>query len=872
MKPGFWKKYLLTVLLVLGLCGLSVQGLAAQGEDAAVTFEEGDPGLYTEELLGEEFLPEAGGQEAQDIQDIQDIEEAGEYIGGETEEEIPAGDGQEEEPSPDAEETLVSEEDWMPVSEEEGTADSEEADGPESGIASESGLSEEDADPGADTEYEIDPLTGAIFDDGELLVGAGETGDTIPIRLQVKNVLKGSPTTVPSCVFGLEVRVHNEDGEYEYRTVTKKVDGESVPSTLTLPANRQGAWTIAPSNKRDGKKYFRQYRITLLEVKGGAVDIPWEPESFVVKVLYRGNEDGSYEVSHVIDEGEETEGNPVITFTGSYSASVNIGLAAAENTETGLPGGVLAIRNSAGTVVKSWKTTEETLWKTVPLEKDDTYTLTELIRPEGRGWAEDIFFTLKDGVIEQGGMAVTDILMTNTARSVRPVSFVVDNLVSGSPTSPAAFTFALQQRRVTAAGTYSYVPVYDLEDNRVIPVRGTIYGSGRETVFTVNAELEEAGDTAEYYVLGATKAAPGYSCDNSRHKVVFTLMKDENGDEWVSARVDEQEETSGDPVLSFENAYGVTVRCGLADSGALTEGLPGGALVLKDSAGAALASWTTAKELWHSETLTKDGRYTLSETAVPDGYTKAEDAVFTLLDGALTLGGETASDVLLTCKPLSGSWSFIDTEAGTIKAVKGAAFELYKIKAEAGSSAWSTAMAKLRKKEIPWSELTRVAEVTTNGKGKASFDKLAANTCYVISQKSVPDTYQLTPKANSIILETKGTAGKFSVSILSDGKGTLKNVAGTLRFLQYPTRVRITSSMGAKLKLVDTKTGKTVKKWTVDCNPTELKGLLRVGRTYKLSMTKAPAGCKKPAAMTFTVWAGKPDSVQSVTYKAKKKK
>ena len=103
--------------------------------------------------------------------------------------------------------------------------------------------------------------------------------------------------------------------------------------------------------------------------------------------------------------------------------------------------------------------------------------------------------------------------------------------------------------------------------------------------------------------------------------------------------------------------------------------LPGAQLILTDSAGKAVDSWTSTRKPHVIEDLA-DGKYTLTELTAPDGYEKAESITFTVKDGVAFAGDVVMYDApegkkvylskqdLVTNEELPGAKLILTNEAG----------------------------------------------------------------------------------------------------------------------------------------------------------------------------------------------------------------
>jgi len=228
--------------------------------------------------------------------------------------------------------------------------------------------------------------------------------------------------------------------------------------------------------------------------------------------------------------------------------------------------------------------------------------------------------------------------------------------------------------------------------------------------------------------------------------------------------------------------------------------LAGAKLVLKDSTGAIVSSWTSTTKAHVIQNLT-NGTYKLEETAAPDGFEKLEKPITI----KITSSNKDQSIVVYNEKAES-EISIIKVNKTTGQPLAGAKLILKNSKGKTVASWTSTTSAYVIK---DLEDGTYTVEETAAPKG---FKKLEKPITIKITSSNRKQTINVSNEEES------------EISIIKINKTTGKSLAG------------------AKLVLKNSK-GKTVASWTSTTSAYVIKGL--EDGTYTLEETAAPKGFKK---------------------------
>lgn len=217
------------------------------------------------------------------------------------------------------------------------------------------------------------------------------------------------------------------------------------------------------------------------------------------------------------------------------------------------------------------------------------------------------------------------------------------------------------------------------------------------------------------------------------------------------------------------------------------------------------------------------------------------------------------SNIVFNNTYVSGDYLFTAVDSDdSEKAVSGASFKLYGIKADYStdsSSDYAAAVKHLKAGKVKSSELTELATVKSTKNGTVTLPDLVAGTSYVVEEENAAPGYQRSDGA--VVLITRNSSGNLGVTAINSGDEIFSSKTGV--WAQHPTKVDITmkSSTGAlltnaKLTLTDTTTGKTVDSWKSSASAHEVAYLV-AGRKYEIEQTNKLVGYTKAETVTFEV-------------------
>ena len=236
-----------------------------------------------------------------------------------------------------------------------------------------------------------------------------------------------------------------------------------------------------------------------------------------------------------------------------------------------LPGAHLVLKNSNGTVVDEWTSSNEPHYITKKLPAG-TYTLSETIAPKGYELStETISFK-----VDANGETEKDIVMYNSPEKTTPVKISKQDITNKSELPGAKLVLKDANGNVIEEWTSTNEPHY------VTLKAGTYY-------------------------LSETIAPEGYKL--STETISFTVNKD--------GKVDK------DVVMYNTPKKGVIIS---KQDVATSKELPGATLVLKDANGKIIEKWVSTNKPHFIADL-EEGTYTLIETKAPKGYGLSDEVI-----------------------------------------------------------------------------------------------------------------------------------------------------------------------------------------------------------------------------------------------------
>ena len=323
--------------------------------------------------------------------------------------------------------------------------------------------------------------------------------------------------------------------------------------------------------------------------------------------------------------------------------------------EAELPGAELTVTDSGGNVVDRW-ISADTPHAVNGLRVGESYTLTEIAAPEGYAAAKSISFTVADDFsIQQVTMIDKQVLVMKTDTSIAGLAGaafevrdqdgkVIDSWVSDG-TAHVVSSLAVGETYVLVeteapegyvrASDITFTVSEDAENNEISMINKRVFVSKRD--IAEEAELpgakltvtDQDGKTVDAWISSDTPhAVKGLETDG-----VYTLTETAAPDGYAtseSVRFTVTDDAMDQTVVMYDEPIQVQISKRAITS---EEELPGAELTVRKLDGTVIDQWVSAKEP-HLIRQLPVGTYTLTEISAPDGYARAEQITFTVLDTA----------------------------------------------------------------------------------------------------------------------------------------------------------------------------------------------------------------------------------------------
>ena len=280
------------------------------------------------------------------------------------------------------------------------------------------------------------------------------------------------------------------------------------------------------------------------------------------------------------------------------------------NTKEEVAGAKLQIVDSNGNIVEEWVSTEKA-HVVEGLKTGETYTLKEIVAPEGYTLTSDSTFTIDEtGKVTTTGNVTTDkegnvVLLVEDEKTIVRITKVDINT----------------KEEVVGAKL------------QIVDSKGNIV---EEWVSTKETHIIEGLKTGETYTLKEIVAPNGYKVTTDS---TFTI--DETGKVTTTGHTTTDEE--GNIVLLVEDEKTI-VRITKVDV-VTKEEVPGAKIQILDKEGKVVEEWVSTTKAHIVEGLKTGEKYTLKEIVAPNGYTVTTDSTFTIDEnGKVTTTGHTTTD------------------------------------------------------------------------------------------------------------------------------------------------------------------------------------------------------------------------------------
>lgn len=685
-----------------------------------------------------------------------------------------------------------------------------------------------------------DPAQGSAYQ--HVLVSATNTETasvpyTIVVRPQVemltlsKKAVSGTEE-LPGAELTLTNTATNE--------VTALWTSGSTPKTIEMPAD--GTYRFTEVTAPDGYQKAESIDFT---IEGGKVTGTWSD-------------------------------NTVIMYDALVPKTVTISKKDAATSDE-LPGAELTITKD-GTTVETW--TSITTPHVIENLPDGTYTLTEVTSPDGYQKAENITFTVKDGIVETGPVTMYDNPVSvkiskqdiTTHNELPGAELKVSNKATGQVvdtwtstdtpheitglkdgvyelteiTAPNGYeiaetiTFTVRDRVVSSETVVMYDKPSEAVPNTVkISKRDATTGDelpgAKLTVTDENGEVKDSWTSTNTpheienlangtYTLTEVTAPDGYEVAES---VVFTVKDGAVIGNIVIMLDQPKGDTPTPPTPDEDHSFVISKRD-------ITNGkeLAGAELTLTNEAGEEIDSWVSTKNPHEIKNLT-DGEYTLTEVTAPNGYEVAESITFTAEDGTVTGGSVVMYDAPIKATP---------SEPEEKKD-----FTISKRDITTG-------------RELPGAKLTltdsddSIVETWISGSKPHEIKNLADGE-YTLTEVTAPDGYEVA-ESITFTVENGTVTGGSIVMYDTPIKATPSEPEEDEDTYFYISKRDATTSAelpGAQFKLTN-QDGDIIATWTSTSSPKKIEN--PEDGVYTLTETTAPSGYLVAESITFTVENG----------------
>jgi uncharacterized surface anchored protein len=520
----------------------------------------------------------------------------------------------------------------------------------------------------------------------------------------------------------------------------------------------------------------------------------------MTEITAPANYDKAEDITFTIDSAGKVvigdkvqDGNNVVMRDSVSTTTVSFSKKAVNGTDE-LAGAELAVKDLSGTTIDSWTSGTEA-HSISGLLYGQTYTMTEVKSPAGYDTAEDITFRINEaGKVEIQNGSEWSQQSENKVQMQDAVTMVPVTLSKVGMTGSA-----------------------ELKDADLKIVKGSSADGTEVTSWTSGDTAKTISLEAGTYTMVETTAPTNYKTAES---ITFTV--ESNGTVTIDGKALDGNKVIMKDILNTTSATFSKKAVNGSDE------LAGAKLTVTDSAGNAVDSWTSGKEVHSINGLQYGQTYKMTETTAPANYTKAEDITFTINSSGQVVIGDKVQD---------GNNVVMRDSLNTTSAT-------FSKKAVNGSD--ELAGAKLTVTDAAG----KTVDSWTSGKEAHSISGLVYGQTYKMTETTAPANYT---KAEDITF-TIDSAGKVVIGDkVQDGNNVvMRDSLNTTSATFSKKAVNGSDELaGAKLTVTDAK-GNTVDSWTSGKEAHSISGL-QYGQTYKMTETTAPANYTKAEDITFTI-------------------